>query len=115
MVGQVGDDNFGRDYLEALGEEGIDGTGVKKTPNQTTGAANIIVEEETGENRILFTGGANLAYPEENDGSWDLVPSRADVVVFQLEVPMRVVSLDSTLSNSHSMSCYVKPLLTWPR
>ena len=41
----------------------------------------------------MFTGGANLAYSEENDGSWDLVPQKADVVVFQLEVPMRVVSL----------------------
>ena len=99
MVGQVGDDNFGRDYFEALGQESIDGAGVKKIPGQTTGAANIIVEEETGENRILFTGGANLAYSEEKDRSWDLVPKQADVVVFQLEVPMRVVSLDKHLCN----------------
>lgn len=103
MVGQVGDDNFGRDYFEALGQESIDGAGVKKIPGQTTGAANIIVEEETGENRILFTGGANLAYSEEKDRSWDLVPKQADVVVFQLEVPMRVVSLDKHFCNKRHL------------
>ena len=30
MLGQVGDDGFGKDYFEALGKEGIDAEGVRK-------------------------------------------------------------------------------------
>lgn len=29
MLGQVGDDGFGKDYFEALGKEGIDAEGVR--------------------------------------------------------------------------------------
>ena len=98
MVGNVGDDGFGRDYFEALGKEGINAAGVTTVRGETTGAANIIVEEETGENRIMFTPGANNSYAEkEEEGGWNLVPEDAGVVVFQLEIPMRVVSSLITL------------------
>lgn len=91
MVGNVGDDNFGRDYFEALGKEGINADGVSTVKGETTGAANIVVEEETGENRIMFTPGANVAFSKEYDQGWDLVPSDAGVVVCQLEIPIDVV------------------------
>lgn len=91
MVGNVGDDGFGNDYFEALGKEGINADGVRKVKGQTTGAANIVVEEETGENRIMFTKGANFAFSESKDEKWDLVPKDAGVVVCQLEIPMEVV------------------------
>jgi ribokinase len=93
MVGNVGDDNFGRDYFEALGKEGINADGVSTVKGETTGAANIVVEEETGENRIMFTPGANVAFSKEYDQGWDLVPSDAGIVVFQLEIPIDVVCL----------------------
>lgn len=91
MVGNVGDDGFGNDYFEALGKEGINADGVRKVKGQTTGAANIVVEEETGENRIMFTKGANFAFSEQKDAQWDLVPKDAGVIVCQLEIPMNVV------------------------
>jgi ribokinase len=102
MVGNVGDDGFGRDYFEALGKEGIDAKGVTTVKGETTGAANIIVEEETGENRIMFTPGANNSYAEkkEEGSGWDLVPEDAGVVVFQLEIPMRVVRFNNLLSSA---------------
>ena len=93
MVGNVGDDGFGRDYFEALGKEGIDAKGVTTVKGETTGAANIVVEEETGENRIMFTPGANVAFSKTYDEKWDLVPGDAGVVVCQLEIPIEVVSL----------------------
>jgi hypothetical protein len=93
MVGNVGDDNFGRDYFEALGKEGINADGVSTVKGETTGAANIIVEEE-GENRIMFTPGANVAFSKEYDQGWDLVPSDAGIVVCQLEIPIDVVCFE---------------------
>jgi ribokinase len=91
MVGNVGDDIFGRDYFDGLKKEGIDVSGVRKLDDQKTGVANIIVDEGSGENRILFTANANYAFSEEPSVEWEVVPNEADVVVLQLEIPLRVV------------------------
>jgi ribokinase len=91
MVGNVGDDIFGRDYFDGLTKEGIDVSGVRKLDDQKTGVANIIVDEGSGENRILFTANANYAFSEEQSEGWEAVPKEADIVVFQLEIPLRVV------------------------
>lgn len=96
MVGNVGDDIFGRDYIDGLTKEGIDVSGVRKLKDQKTGVANIIVDEGSGENRILFTANANYAFSQEASEEWDVVPKEADVVVFQLEIPMRVVCTSQT-------------------
>lgn len=90
MVGAVGTDSFGRDFLEALKKDGIDTTHIEQIDGAKTGNANIIVEEESGENRILFFPGANYASGESTK---HLVPEEADVVVFQLEIPLVQVRL----------------------
>ncbi|TKX26812.1 ribokinase [Elsinoe australis] len=88
MVGNVGADSFGSDYLEALEKEGIDASHVTMLRGQKTGVANIIVETDTGENRILVATNANHA---DHDELRDLVPDDANVMVFQLEIPMQQV------------------------
>jgi ribokinase len=99
MVGNVGDDIFGKDYYDGLKREGIDASGVKTLKGEKTGVSNIIVDEATGENRILFTANANYKYAEEgedDDASLrerELVPTEAAVVVFQLEIPLQVVCI----------------------
>ena len=91
MCNHLIDDIFGVDYFTGLEKEGIDATSVKKLPGQKTGVANIIVDESSGENRILFTANANYTYSEGPEVAWDLVPDQADIAVFQLEIPLRVV------------------------
>ena len=93
MVGNVGADIFGDDYFTGLKKEGIDSSAVRRLDGQKTGVSNIIVDESSGENRILFTGNANYAYSEDANADWEMVPEEADMVVFQLEIPERVVSL----------------------
>lgn len=91
MVGKVGNDIFGLDYLKGLEKERIVHEGVQVVQNAKTGVSTIIVDDSTGENRILFTANANNAYPEQQNPSWDIVPGAAQVVVFQLEIPLPVV------------------------
>lgn len=93
MVANVGDDIFGRDYFDGLKKEGINVGSVRQLKDEKTGVANIIVDESSGENRILFTANANYAFSRELNEDWNLVPQAADVVVFQLEIPMQVVSI----------------------
>jgi ribokinase len=89
MIGAVGDDAFGSAMLNSLQEDGIDITGVKKVPGISTGAATVLVEEMSGQNRILVIPGANATLKWNED----LVGSQGygDVAIFQLETHMKVV------------------------
>lgn len=90
MVGAVGHDSFGSDMIAALQSDGVDVSGVKVVPARRTGTAVIIVEEASGENRILFSQGANheWAWGDEHARLADPLPS---LVVLQLEIPLRLV------------------------
>jgi ribokinase len=89
MIGAVGDDAFGSAMLESLQDDGIDITGIRTVPGVSTGAATVLVEERSGENRILVTPGANATLKWNED----LVGTQGygDVAIFQLETPMKVV------------------------
>ena len=89
MIGFLGSDPFGADYRNALVKEGIDVANVRTVEGVTTGVANIIVEESSGENRIMLSTGANYSLGEKLE---DLVPEEAVVVIFQLEIPLGLVS-----------------------
>lgn len=90
MVGAVGDDEFAGGFLKSLQNDGLKTEGVKVLKGKKTGVAVIVVETGTGENRIMFCPGAN--YDVEVT---DLVDNDAGVALFQLELPMNVVSKDS--------------------
>ena len=86
MVGAVGSDVYGTQLLEELSSNGIDVSGISVHGNVPTGVAVIIVESSTGENRILITPGANALVTFDK-----LVPPLPDLVVLQLEIPLRTV------------------------
>ncbi|KAL9007291.1 MAG: hypothetical protein Q9173_007385, partial [Seirophora scorigena] len=103
MVGAIGDDEFGDTLLQGLKRNGVDASGVSVVPGKRTGVAVIVVEEATGENRILLTPGANycvtpasLQLPEE---AWLSVSEEEEeeeegnpaLVVLQLEIPLSTV------------------------
>lgn len=87
MVGAVGKDQFGEDSLKQLRTEGIDPTAVRTVENLKTGSTIIIVEETTGENRILFTPAANFDFKPEHVQ----FQSGPSLVVLQLEIPFETV------------------------
>lgn len=89
MVGAVGDDIFGHDLLAGLSKDGVDTSGVKVKNGEKTGVSTIIVEEETGENRILFSPNANYTLKPEHFTS--LPEPLPDVIVLQLEIPLDTV------------------------
>jgi ribokinase len=64
LVGAVGDDEFGRDRLAELGDEGIDLVHVAERRGMASGVALITVERD-GENRIAYVPGPTLAVTGE--------------------------------------------------
>ena len=89
MVGAIGDDDHGQQFLHMLDVEHIDATGVRLIAGAGTGVAFPVVEE-TGENSIIIVPRANHRLTVEDlDGSGDLI-GRATVTLIQLELPVDV-------------------------
>ncbi|TID22935.1 Ribokinase-like protein [Venturia nashicola] len=102
MIGAVGRDVFGPQVVKSMEEDGINMQGVEVLEGQETGTATILVEDSTGENRILVTPGANFAlgYSEVDYG---------DIAIFQLESPMDVVLRHISRANSSGAHVIFNP------
>ena len=114
MAGNVGDDTFGADYFKGLEKEGIVTKGVRVIKESKTGVSNIIVDQSTGENRILFTANANYIFSDTPSPDWDMVPEAAKVVVFQLEIPLRVVLHNIRIAHERSNHVIFNPAPAQP-
>ena len=90
MAGAVGDDSFGGDLLKGLRDNGVDAASVWVRKGEKSGVAVIIVEEDSGENRILMSPGANFSLKLAD--FTNLPAPLPDIIILQLEIP-----LDTTL------------------
>jgi ribokinase len=90
MVARVGDDAFGKNYLENFRDQGIDVRHVSPAPGFSNGVAPIFVDP-SGENRILIVKGANtqLSQADVDRAAEDL--AACDLILMQLEVPLETV------------------------
>lgn len=89
MVGRVGDDQFGPTLLEGMRNEGIDVSGVAVDPDNPSGVALILLDEQA-ENMIVAVYGANMACDETQVSAVDDALDGADVLLLQLETPLDV-------------------------
>jgi len=88
MAGCVGDDDFGRRLLAALGEENIAADDVRTVPGVPTGLAMISVDP-AGENLITVAPGANHEVGAGEVAS--AASSPGDVLVICAEIPVPVI------------------------
>lgn len=90
MVGKIGGDQFGREYLKHFEHEGIHLGHIETVSGVSTGIA-VIEIAPNGENRIVIIPGANAEVDTEQV---DRVASKFDadsIVLLQLEVPIPTV------------------------
>ena len=108
MIGAVGNDFFGHHLLSELKANGVDTTSVQQTDGEKTGTAVVIVEEDSGENRILITPGANASVVSPpsliispSSSSYSSSMTLPDLIILQLEIPLQtVVSIIATARES---------------
>lgn len=105
MIGAIGDDQFANGMLDSLTTDGVDVSGIRTVKGQSTGSSIILVEEDSGENRILFVAGANGTFAEDED----LVPHTADVALFQLETPLQTVLHNVRVSRNRGTQVILNP------
>lgn len=89
MVGAIGDDAFGQTMLSDLQNYGVNIKGVQVKKGKKTGVAVIIVEEETGENRILLSAEANHTLLPGD--FLELPAPLPSLLILQLEIPLQTV------------------------
>ena len=86
IFGALGDDDFGHQRRADLDAEGIDTDSIARSRTAASGVALIVVEEETGQNRISYVPGATATLtPEQARTSVDRVSP--GVVLTTLEPP----------------------------
>jgi ribokinase len=92
MIGAVGLDEFGPRLISGLQSSGIDISSIREIKDKTTGVAVIIVEEGSGENRIMLNPGANhILLPEEFSTPESLGTPLPSLIILQLEIPLETV------------------------
>jgi ribokinase len=93
MVGAVGQDAHGTTLLDSLQSYGVEVSEVVRTEGDSehslTGSAIVMVEKESGQNRIIISPGANASLrPSRFVEKFNPRPA---LLVMQLEVPMDTV------------------------
>jgi ribokinase len=90
MVGAVGDDDSGRDLLEALNREGVDATYVRVIEDEHSGTA-LIAVDPGGENTIVVSSGTNALVTPDDIAAAAPLQAQAAVTLLQLEIPLEAV------------------------
>ena len=107
LIGAVGDDDFGRQLLKGLQQEGVNTDGVAVVPAVSSGLANITVAE--GDNHIIVISGANFAVNTESVRQQEARIAEADVVMAQLETPLDAVIEAARLAKQHGKPFILNP------
>lgn len=114
MIGAVGADTYGEILLKNLSSHGVDVSGVTAPANLKTGIAIIIVDEPTGQNRIVLSPEAN--HLGMAPGNVTLVSSsggsgggRPDLLIMQLEVPLQTVLAALAAAKQEGIAVLLNP------
>ena len=109
MVTKLGDDIFGRDYLDNFRRLGLDTSHVLVTADASTGVAPIWVEQASGNNQIIVVLGANeLLSADDIAAARDAIMQCA-VLVCQWECPLPTVTAALQIARDAGVTTIFNP------
>ena len=108
MVGRVGQDVFSSTLLEILQQDGVEISGVLQDPDQPSGTAVIMVDDQA-ENQIVIVAGANGAVGDPDLARLDQALQGAGQLLLQLEVPMDAVQAAARLAHEQGVTVIFDP------
>ena len=111
MVGQVGDDAFGRIMTEMAAGAGVDVSHVLVDPEEASGVGHITLEvtERGAQNRITVCPGANFTLTVEDVAWLKEEIRRFDMVMMQFELPMAVIETVARWAHDAGVPVMVNP------
>lgn len=108
LVAKVGQDLFGDQAIDNYRREGILTDRILRDPENATGVALILVDQQ-GENLISVASGANHTLsPNEVSEAADRIRA-ADVLMLQLEIPMETVCHAARLAREAGVTVILDP------
>jgi ribokinase len=114
FVTKIGRDAFGEMAQQLYRSEGIDAGCVFKSQTEATGAANIMIDETTGDNAIIIVPGAcNTLTMPEIDRARERIANSA-VFLTQLELPVPLVKYGLTLARQLDVTTILNPAPALP-
>lgn len=108
LIGQVGDDNFGRTLLDNLTAAGVATDGVTINPHTHSGVASIVVDDK-GDNTIACAAGANNLVREKEIAQFKLKLPQAKVVLLELGIPIATVLSAAREAKAHNCLLILDP------
>lgn len=115
MVGAVGTDSYGEILLTNMSSHGVDVSAVEARAGLKTGIAIIIVDQPTGQNRIVLSPEANHALtPADFRPSLAKLGPRPDLLVMQLEIPFETVMQALRAAKSDGVPVLLNPAPAQP-
>lgn len=108
FVGRVGRDDFGKNIVAGLKEDGIDVSRIQVDPREPSGIAFIFVGGG-GENSIAVASGANLRLVPGDLARAGNSFRKGGTLLVQLETPLAVVSAAVSLARSRGMRVILNP------
>lgn len=105
----VGDDAFGAQAISNYQKLNIDTSYVKKVPNTSTGVATILVEEKTGQNRIMIYAGANAELLAEDIYKAAEGLKKCGMMILQQEMPLKTVYAAINFAKENNMQIILNP------
>ena len=109
FITKIGKDTFGEMAMKLYADEGINSKYVWEIPDMSTGAASIVVNEETGDNAIIVVpGAADAMVPDDLDTAEAGI---ADCAFFMasLEVPIPVMQHGLEVAKRNGVSTILNP------
>ena len=108
MVGCVGNDIFGDDFIRTFTDEGMSVKYILRTDADRTGCS-LVTLETSGQNRICMTPGANLHYTATDLLAVETLVQNANVVVTQCEMQPQIVDELAKLCKKYNKKFILNP------
>lgn len=109
FISKIGADTFGGIATKMYAAENVDTRFLVSSPEHTTGAAAIIVDDHSGNNAIVVTpGAANALSTAEIDSAREQI-SESAVFMTQLELPLATVSYGLKLARELGIKTILNP------
>ena len=91
LVARIGDDGNGKICRENLQSNGIDIAGVQEITGAITGMSFCVVEQDSGQNRIMSHRGANDMHEVDFYENPDNFLAGVDLLISHLAIPLKIV------------------------
>ncbi|WP_313638266.1 ribokinase [Paenibacillus sp.] len=112
MIGAVGRDMFGQQLVRNLLDNGVDISAVQNLEGVPTGTATVLHTPE--DNCIVVVSGANDQFSEESIKKHRRLIAEADLLLVQLEIPLKTVEYVLQLARECCVTTVLNPAPAQP-